>query len=222
MSRLFNVSNVFIAIIAAVLFLLGNAAYESLATKLGFETKTSLRQKLADANATISTLKAVNEENLEELAELRKKNKELLKELEDLTDKKQLAEQKSKQLEEQLRKKSKDVLDEIKRKKVDDGTTIILPKKEIDELSEMNIDMLNEAFVQFFPTQGVSYETHQDVSTFAIGSDRSFSSVGLRAPSKGSDRREDPYCLCHRPQELHQTSDTWSPYGALAVLELAD
>ena len=221
MSRLFNVSNVFIAIVAVVLFLFGSAAYESVATKLGFETKTSLRQKLADANATISTLKAVNEENLKELSDLRKKNKDVLKELEDLTDQKQVAEQKSKQLQEQLRKKSKDLLGEVKRKKVDDGITITLPKKEIDALSELNIDMLNDAFDQFFPTQGASYENHQVDPTFALDSDRRFSSLGLRIPSQGSDRREDPYCLCHSPQELHQTRDAWPPYGALTVPESA-
>lgn len=121
---------------------------ESVMTKLGFETKTALVQKLAKETQTRQQLEQTNKDLVVEVTQAKKDHDRVVQALDTLNTKNQHIEAVTQRITESLSKKSQEAKNTIEKKKVVTTTTISLPVAEVNALSQANIDSLHDAFDQ--------------------------------------------------------------------------
>ena len=153
MTKYLTTGRIFAAMFAIVLGCFLWTGAESVMTRLGFETKTSLAKKLQTETHNKDLAIQANEGNLATIKDLKASHAKELKALQALHDKKQESEKTAaKILSEQKRQSSKARTAVVDKKKVTD-TEITLPIAEINKMSQANITAVHSAFDQFFPKE---------------------------------------------------------------------
>lgn len=159
-ASLFTAGRVFSGIILLVMVCFLWTGSEAVLTSLGVQTKTSLLQKLSVQTQTAKTALEANKSNQSALNSLQLENQRILKELKELLVKNEHAENKAAAITKTLEKKTASIKEVISKKKVVTDTTVTLPVKEVDAVSEVNITTLHEVYDQFFGSGQVADTSH--------------------------------------------------------------
>jgi preprotein translocase subunit SecF len=124
------------------------AGTESLMTSWGFETKTSLQQKLAKEVQVRQQLEQTNKDLVLQAAQAKKDQDRAVKELETLTSRHKQLDDTAKRIVNDVAKKTQETRKTVQKEKVVTDTTITLPIVEVNHLSQTNIDAVHDAFDQ--------------------------------------------------------------------------
>lgn len=147
-AQFFTVGRLFVAMLVFVFGCFLYTGAESLMTKWGFETKTSLQKQLVEKTEVVKQLEQANKALVADVIQIKKDNALAIKELESMTDRKNQLEVTAQRIVKSMETKSQEVKKALEEKKVVSPTTITLPLAEINALSQVNIDSLHEAFAQ--------------------------------------------------------------------------
>lgn len=147
-NKLFSTTGVFILVFVALfgVFIFSNT--DTILTKFGFETKTSLRGKLSEAQKDLERLGDLNKQLNQSLEELQKQHERELEALKLYHEEAKAIEEAVQQIVEQRKTEARPVQKEVVQKTVTTDTTITLPRKEYNTLSKQNISSLHLAFSQ--------------------------------------------------------------------------
>lgn len=144
----FTIGRCFVIMLALIFGCFLWAGSETLLTRFGFETKTSLQQKLTQETSNRAQLEQTNKDLLESAVQAKKDQDRVLKTLADLTQTHQALEETTSVITQTLVKKSVQAKTNIEKKKVTTVETVTLPIEDLNTLSQANIDAVHAAFEQ--------------------------------------------------------------------------
>lgn len=176
MGKLFTLGRCLIAVIVIIVGMYFWAGAETVMTRWGFETKTTLIKKLRDAENAKQAAIDANKTNVVALQKLQKQHADLLVELQVIAKKKAEADEFVKQVMEVRQIQQKKAREVLVKKTVVTATEITIPIAEWDQLSASNADAAKSVYDQFF-----TKESSNDPSQPLSGQlDRPDPSVGLQ------------------------------------------
>lgn len=148
--RLFTAGAVFSIIIGCILVTFMWAGSEVMMTKLGFETKTSLRAQLAQVNAVVQTQQASLLTADKTIKDLKAENVRILNEVKELQQVNKVDTEVVQEVKDTLVKKTEPIKRQVGKRKVVTTDTITLPVAEIDALSLENVRAINALHDELF------------------------------------------------------------------------
>lgn len=149
-ASLFTAGRVFIGVLLLIMvYFLWNGS-ETVMTKFGMETKTSLRTALATQTQSAQNALNANKQNAATIKELEGKNRELLRELQELAQKERKAAADVAKIQVELEKKVAPIKTQIAKKKIVTDKVIVLPLPEINAKSEANILAMHDTYEKMF------------------------------------------------------------------------
>lgn len=123
---------------------------ETVMTRYGMETKTSLRTALAEQTEAVRTAVKINKDNAATIKSLRDDNRNLVHELSELKRKDEHVAKIVTKTQTDLKKKIEPIKAQISKKKVVSDNVITLPVAEINAKSEANITALHDTYDKLF------------------------------------------------------------------------
>ena len=150
-----SMRTVFIGIMALIIAVFVYSNVNIIMTALGFQTTTTLKSELTKSEANVGVLKDVNAKNAASLDIERKNSAEVNSQIARVSESKARAQQKVFDINVRKAEISAPIIETVNQKVVETATTITLPKAEIDKLSEANIDQIQQAFDELFPSKPV-------------------------------------------------------------------
>lgn len=149
-ASLFTAGRVFVGILLLIMtYFLWNGS-ETVMTKFGMETKSSLRAALATQTQAAETAVKTNKTNLDTIKGLQEENRRLVTELGELKKKDEKVAQITVEAQTNLKKKVDPIKTQIAKKKIVTDKVIMLPTAEVNAKSEANISALHDAYDKFF------------------------------------------------------------------------
>lgn len=144
--KLFSPSGIVVLIFASIflLFLFSNT--DTILSKFGFETKSSLKGELVQAKADFKTLQEANTDLVFKLDALEENRQLTIETLEDLFSKKEQTKETVTEILRDRDQKEQDNRKTLKTATVITETTITMPKVNYERASRSNIEALHSAF----------------------------------------------------------------------------
>lgn len=151
--KFLTVGRVFVILLAVIFGTLLWSNSDTILTRLGMETKTTLSKKVGELNQTVHTLEWMNADNVREIERLKEDNERLLKALKELEVERTKIEDKANKVQKDLKDKTAQLKDKILKEQKLTETTLTLPRQEVEQLSHANISALHSAYNELFPSQ---------------------------------------------------------------------
>lgn len=158
-ASLFTAGRVFVGILLLIMtYFLWNGS-ETVMTKFGMETKSSLRAALATQTQAAETAVKANKTNSATIKNLQEENRRMAIELGELKKKDEKVAQITVEAQTNLKKKVDPIKTQIAKKKIVTDKVIMLPAAEVNAKSEANILALHDAYDKFFAGVPDEYTT---------------------------------------------------------------
>jgi hypothetical protein len=149
-ASLFTAGRVFVGILLLIMtYFLWNGS-ETVMTKFGMETKSSLRAALATQTQAAEVAVKANKTNSDTIKDLQAENRRLANALGELKKKDEKTVQITVDTQTNLKKKVDPIKTQIAKKKIVTDKVIMLPTAEVNAKSEANISALHDTYDKFF------------------------------------------------------------------------
>lgn len=153
-NKLFTLNFGFLSIFIIIFGVIAYKGFDSILERLGFETKAKLKEELALTKQQLENVINTNLELNYQIQKLQEEFERNQRVLEELQKERENLSAKVEELNKTLTLKNERLSQVVKKKVRETETELVIPKEEVQKLSQNNIEALLNSYGTFFSNEG--------------------------------------------------------------------